>query len=198
MQAELRQFDWGRPLNSLANLTDLEGNRKKAALVAAELTQWRAENPDAPLDMVAYSGGGGMALLTLELLPPAIHVRNVVLVQPATSPTYDLMPALAHVDGRMTHFYSPSDVVILGWGTTTFGTSDRWHGPAAGKTGFDIARAIADGAARARFVQTAWSEAWRDAGHSGDHVSMLGYRWNRDFVAPALLLHEPEIHAGGF
>lgn len=195
--AEIRQFDWGRPLNTLANLTDLEGNRKKAADVAAELTQWRVNNPGAPLDLVAYSGGGGMALMTLESLPLELHVRNVVLVQPATSPTYNMVPALARITGRMTHFFSPDDSVILGWGTTTFGTTDRWHGPAAGKTGFDIAAALADETSRGKFEQFAWSEAWRAAGHSGDHISMLGYRWNRDYVAPALLLDVGEIQAGG-
>lgn len=193
--AEIRQFDWGRPLNTLANLTDLEGNRKKAATVAAELTQWRVENPSAPLDVVAYSGGGGMALLALELLPLEMHVRNVVLVQPATSPTYNMVPALARITGRMTHFFSPDDSVILGWGTTTFGTTDRWHGPAAGKNGFDITAALADETSRGKFEQIAWSEAWREAGHRGDHVSMLGYRWNRDFVVPALMGEIPRHEA---
>lgn len=191
--AEIRQFDWGRPLNTLANLTDLEGNRKKAAVVAAELAGWRAAHPHEPLDLVGYSGGGGVALLTLELLPPEVSVRNVVLVQPATSPRYNLVPALARVEGRMTHFYSPSDGLILGWGTTTFGTTDRWHGPAAGKTGFDVVAAVSDEASRGKFLQTPWSTAWREAGHSGDHISMLSYRWNREFVAPALLRERPSL-----
>jgi hypothetical protein len=124
-------------------------------------------------------------------MPLQLRVRNLVLVQPATSATYDLVPALRRIDGQLIHLFSPGDRLILGWGTSTFGNSDRTYGPAAGKIGFDLEKAVPDLNLRERVRQEPWSQAWRDAGHYGNHIGMLGYQWNREIVAPLLLSEVP-------
>ncbi|MBI5865023.1 MAG: hypothetical protein HZB38_11050 [Planctomycetes bacterium] len=185
--AEIRLFDWGRPLNTLANLTHLEENREKAQTCADELAAWRHKHPKAPLHVVGYSGGGGMALLTLERLPEGVSAQSVALVQPAVSPRYDLDAAVRHVEGSLTNFYSPSDGFILGWGTTVFGTIDRCYGPSAGKLGFSDETLARSKQVGAKVRQIAWSPEWLAAGHWGTHIGMLGYVWNREILAPLLL-----------
>jgi len=196
LKGDFRLFDWGRPLNNLANLTELAENRRKAALVADELAAWRRSHPHAPLRLAGYSAGGGMALLVLEQLAPTVQVDSVALVQPAISPEFDLSPALARVRGTLTNFYVPTDGLILGWGTRTFGTVDRAYCDSAGKVGFAVEKTLADKQLQHKVRQERWSRAWFRAGHWGTHIAMLGYTWNRNIVAPALLREQtPEFPA---
>lgn len=176
--------DWWKPFGSVVNLTDLESNRRAAAGIARRIGDYRASHPAQPVHLVGYSGGGGLALLVVEALPPGVYVENVVLVQAAISPGYDLTRALQHLSGRIVNLYCPSDRLTLGAGTTLMGTIDRQYGPAAGKVGFDLPRAVRDPAWRARVVQESWGPEARRTGHLGGHLGILGYEWNRAFVAP--------------
>lgn len=128
----------------------------------------------------------GVALLVAEALPDDVRLRNVVLVQPGVSPMWDLTTALRKLDGRIINFYCASDWLILGAGTQTFGTIDRRNVAAAGKDGFDVERAAPDPAPRARLVQRKWTPEMFRSGHIGNHLSILTYAWNRDYVAPYL------------
>lgn len=186
VQSEIRVHDWWQPV-PLNNLVDYARNRRRAAEIAAELSAFRAADAAAPIDVLGYSGGGGLAIFVLEALPKDVHVRNAVLVQPAISPDYDLTAALDHTDGVIANLYSPLDLVILGAGTRLFGTMDRKNVASAGQAGFDVTRAVPDPSRRDRIVQQAWTIEAAASGHLGDHVGCLSYDWNRRHVAPLLV-----------
>ena len=188
-------FDWLRLGGTLPNLMDYDGNRERTRAVAAQIAQFHAAQPGAPIDLVGYSGGGGMAVFTAEDLPADVRLRHIILVQPALSPDYDLTRALRHVDGHLYHFYSPQDWLILGAGTEVWGTMDRKNVESSGKVGFDAERAVPDPALRARLVQRGWEPEMRTAGHYGGHAPILGYEWNRRYVAPLLAPHA-DVPAG--
>jgi len=180
--------EWDTPFyTALKHLQDYEANRAHAARVAEQIVTYRQRHPAPPIDLVGYSAGGGIAVMVAEALPEDIHLRRVVLVQSAVSPTYDLDPLLRRVDGELINLYSPLDWFVLGWGTNTFGTVDRAHTESAGKIGFDLQRAAADETLRLKVVQHSWTANMIWAGHFGNHASILGYAWNRKYVAPYLL-----------
>jgi pimeloyl-ACP methyl ester carboxylesterase len=195
VESEIRIFDWQRPLGTLDNLTDYEGNRRKAAGIAKRIAAYGWQHPGGAIDLVGYSGGGGLAVMVAEALPEGVHLRNVVLVQPALSPDYDLTAALSRIDGKLVNFYSPYDWLILGLGTRLFGTMDRREVASAGKESFDLQRAIRDPTLRAKVEQRAWELRMIADGHFGDHFSILSYWWNRRYVAPYLLSDHPEALA---
>ena len=182
----VRVYDWWRPLNPLSNLVNYERNREQARAVAREIGQQLRENRGIPVDLVGYSGGGGIALMVVESLPDGARVRDVILAQPAVSPTYDLTPALRRMDGRIVNLYCPSDWWTLGVGTSVLGTIDRRKTPSAGQVGFELDSAVADARLRSRVVQQAWTPDARALGHWGNHTGMFSYGWNRHRLAPLL------------
>jgi pimeloyl-ACP methyl ester carboxylesterase len=184
---EIRVLNWNRGAAVLENLTNYSSNLARSGAIAAEIAAFEQEHPGAPVDLVGYSGGGGLAILAAELLPDEFHVRNVLLVQAAVSPDYDLEPVLAHIDGKLVNFYSPADWLFLGWGTETFGTIDRTYTAAAGKNGFNLQSAVPDQQAETKVEQVCWTPEMSSTGHLGTHASMISYEWNKEYVAPYLL-----------
>ncbi len=175
----------------LKQLTDHQRNLARAQRVAAEIAAYRRAHPDAPVYLVGYSAGGGVALLIAEALPNDVHVENIVLVQSAISPRYNLSQALSHVDGHVLCFYSPLDVFVLGLGTGALGTVDREHTASVGQRGFDVVAAIPAADQRSKLVQQSWEPAMVWSGHLGNHLSLFSYAWNRRYVAPWLLRTGP-------
>ncbi len=176
----------------LENLQAAEANRAAAAEIAQRIATYAVAHPGRPIDVVGYSGGGGMAPMVAEALPPEVRLRNVLLVQAAISPEYDLTRCLQQVDGKLLNFYCESDRLILGAGTMFFGTIDRKHVPSAGQQGFDVEHALPDPELHARFEQREWTLDMLFSGHLGGHRGISVYEWNRDFIAP-LLLHPSKI-----
>lgn len=85
IDSAIRIFEWQRIGGSLANLTDLPGNREKAAAVAADIQRFRAARPEAPIDLIGYSGGAGIALFVAEALADS-PVAPPVTADPAARP----------------------------------------------------------------------------------------------------------------
>lgn len=194
VDAAVRIYDWQRWsfVGALLNLIDEPRNRAHAAQVAKDIEAYRQSYPRSPIDLVGYSGGGGLALLVAEALPPDVRLRHIILVQAAVSPQRDLRPALARMDGRIINLYSPNDWIILGLGTTLFGTMERELGPSAGNVGFDMQRMQRLGIVQ-RIEERAWSpDMWRTC-HLGGHLGIRSGRWNQQVVAP-YLLGAAEIH----
>ena len=190
VESAILTYNWNRPpiLGAFVNLMDEKGNRKAAIKTAQKITQYHNTHPDAPIDLVGYSGGGGMAIMVAEALDPNVQLRNIVLVQAAISPGYDLTQTLRHVDGQLVNFYSPIDWVILGLGTQLFGTMDREFTDSAGKVGFNLDKAIVDLELRKKVVEHSWTlDTLKQSDHLGNHISIGFYKWNRDQVAPYLL-----------
>lgn len=185
--AEIEVHDWWHPFGTIVNLTSYDRNRRDAARVATRIADYRRTNPDAPIDLVGYSGGGGLAIMVTEALPVDVHVRNVVLVQAAISPDYNLTAALEHIDGKLVNYFVPSDWAILGIGTATLGTMDRQYTASAGMVGLRPDENTSDPALRDKIVQHRWNGKMLVAAHFGDHLSIVSYPWNKKYVAPWLL-----------
>ncbi len=186
--AELRIVDWETPFfAAMQHLQDYAANREHADDIAREMRLYRLQHPEATIDIVGYSGGGGVAVMVAEMLGAEVRPRNVVLVQAAISPRYDLTAALKRIDGQLVNLYCPSDWFILGLGTQTFGTIDRANTASAGKDGFQVSAAVPDESLRAKLVQRGWDAEMIRTGHIGNHGGILLYAWNKQYVAPWLL-----------
>lgn len=181
---------WGTPpLHSLSNLTDLPANLKRAGQIAKRITELRAQRPNSAIVLVGYSGGGGLAMLTLNALQGDAQVNRVVLLAAAISNTYDLSVAQKRCSERIVNVYSPRDGIV-GWGTSLFGTIDRRNTVSAGHSGFlkaDDSLRVED-----KLEQIAWSPQWEAYGHTGTHVCYLFRPWACHVLAPLI---DPRIAA---
>lgn len=180
-------FRWYKDLSNVANHT------ARSAAVAQEVLAFREQNPDAPVYLVGKSGGTGIMVRTLEQLPEN-SVEAVVLIASALSPKYDLSQALRAVRRDLTLFWSPLDLVLLGAGTSIFGTIDRLHKPGAGMVGFRQPPG-ADPEQYAKLRQVRWNPRMYGVGHLGGHLGPDNPKFLREHVIP-LLLHGPESKAG--
>ncbi|MBK8270404.1 MAG: hypothetical protein IPK83_19760 [Planctomycetes bacterium] len=175
---------WGSPpFHSLVNLTDLPANLKRADRIAARLAELCREKPDAKLVLVGYSGGGGLAMLTVNVLPDDLMLDRIVLVAGAISNDYDTSKAERHCRDTLVNIYSPRDGIV-GWGTSVFGTIDRKKVISAGHSGF------VDASGRVRespkLLQIGWNESWQQYGHGGSHVCYLYREWAKHVLAKAI------------
>lgn len=170
---EVRPFYWshgkGRTFRDLKDTAHL---LRKAADLAMEVRQVREAEPDRPVYLMGKSGGAGLVLAAAEMLPPA-SLERILLLSPAVAPTYDLRPALLATRGQIVSFHSCMDWLVLGLGTTTFGTIDRRHATGAGFSGFvrpadctEEEIALYD-----RLIQIAWNPRMLVHGYTGGHIS---------------------------
>lgn len=175
---------WGPPLRTFENLQSEQRNRASAAEVAEDIADYRRDNPEAIIDLVGFSGGGGYAIFVVETLPDDVHINRLVLIAPAISDGYDIETSiLPRVSEHMVNFASASDYHI-GWGTRMFGNMDGESSGCAGFTGFT--------AEHPRLVQVLWNSDMLRQLHFGNHMSYLFGPWQRAYVVPAL---DPHIDA---
>lgn len=185
---EIREFIWthgrGRILQDLQDHAHL---LLMADQLAGAVRRVRDAEPDRPIYFLAKSGGTGLVLAAAERLPPE-SVERIVLLSAAVSPTYDLRPALRATRGEIVAFISPNDRLILGWGTSRFGTADRVYGPSAGLTGFFPPRELDEEGHRlyTRLVQIPWQPQMMRHGFGGAHLGDSLPAFLRHFVAPWL------------
>jgi len=175
---------WGSPpLSSMQNLTDLKRNRERAGAIATKIKSLRAEYPDAPLTLVGYSGGGGLAVLSLEALADGVTVDRTILVAAAISNRYDVRPLLNKSRKGIVNIYSKRDGIV-GACTKVFGTIDRKKTLSAGHCGFvneDHALVDFEG-----LTQIEWTPEWRKHGHGGGHLGYLSGDWAKVVLAPLI------------
>ncbi|MCG3125884.1 MAG: hypothetical protein CHACPFDD_00711 [Phycisphaerae bacterium] len=175
---------WGPAFDSLGNLLAHERNRRTAERFAEAIAAYRAEHPLANIDVVGLSGGGGMAIFTLEALPRDVQVDRLILLAPAVSHEYGLDAALSHVREFAVSFASRCDGT-LGVGTRVFGNMDGATSGSAGHEGFRKEDR--------RLVQVFWSDDMVRYGHYGTHHEYVVTRWLRQYVLP---LFDREISRG--
>jgi pimeloyl-ACP methyl ester carboxylesterase len=186
-------FDWGTivPLGGLVNLVALDRNRDQARHIADRIVQYQQDYPDRPVHLVGHSGGGGLAVLALEALPPGRKVNSATLLAAAISPDYDLTRALNHTEAGIWNFYSNFDVGYLTVGTSFFGTIDRRHTRAAGAVGFKPRPATGSrpGAenAYARLHSVSYKSIMAEAGNRGSHAGWTNRRFVALWIAPVIL-----------
>ena len=156
---EIRVFEWTHgKLHMLRDLQDLRYLKDKAAELAAEVLAVKADDPSRPVFLLGHSAGAALALEAAGQLPPAT-LERVILLSAAVSPMYDLRPALRGTRGEVVAFHSPLDVFMLHFGTSFFGTVDRYYMDAAGMTGFQVPTELSDEDSRlyGRLVQSGWT-----------------------------------------
>lgn len=189
LKHEVRRFNWTHGTGRLLmDLQDTQHILKKAEELAKIIVEYRKQHPTAPIYVVAKSGGTGLALYAMQLLPPST-IDRLVLLSAAVSPNFDLRPALRATKREVVSFNSQNDQFILNWGTRTFGTIDRYYGPSAGMAGFIIPTSLSDNERQAfsRLIQVPWQPRMlRDAHYVGTHsgTSMPGFLQSE--VAPWL------------
>jgi hypothetical protein len=171
---EVYQFHWTHGTGKyLRDLQDTQHVLKKAEELAAYIKDYRAKNPSKPIYVVGKSGGTGLVLFAVQSLP-ANTVDRVILLSAAVSPTFDLRGALRATRREIVSFHSRNDRIMLAWGTSTFGTIDRYYGTSAGLTGFVIPDNLneADRALHMRLIQVPFSSRMLHEGTSnGSHMS---------------------------
>jgi len=175
-------FDWHRGPRGemLADLSCYRANRRAGLRLARIIRRRRREFPQAPLFLLSYSGGTGIAVFAAEALGRRTQLDVLVLAASALSPAYSLGAALAHAR-RCYALTSRRDVALLGLGTTVFGTIDRRHAAAAGLRGF---RNLGPGDHNSRFVELPWQREMSTLGHTGHHTGAASVDFIRERIVP--------------
>jgi hypothetical protein len=188
---EVRRLGWGHGFGRwYRDLTETDWHAQQADRLAAEALA--AHQAGRTVYLVGKSGGTGLVVWALERLP-AGSVEAAVLLAPALSPGYDLSRALAAIRGEMTVFHSPLDLIVLGAGTSLFGTVDRVHTAAAGLHGFRRPATPADGSfdPYSRLRQIRWTPRMGRTGYLGGHVGPDLPGFLRRYVLPRLGASKP-------
>jgi hypothetical protein len=185
VDADAEIYDWTCNDPGINALHARARNDAQAQKVADAIT-WRFRaDPRIKIYLTAHSGGNGIAVWALEKLPPDVKVQAVLLLAPALSPGYDLSAALRHVRDKVYAFSSPYDSVVLGVGTTLFGTMDGVKVDAAGRVGFTVPPS-ADQREYAKLVQKPYDKAWLEWGNIGDHIGAMAMPFAAHVLAPLL------------
>jgi hypothetical protein len=187
VDGKIEHYDWTTADPGLGALLATKRNKDEANNVAQILLEHRRADPQARISATAHSGGAGIIVWALERLPDDVMVDSVVLLAPALSPTYDLTKALKHVTGKMYALTSSSDIVVLGVGTSLFGTIDGVKTEAAGKVGFRRP-ASADEQQYKKLVQLPHQQNWiKQYGNTGEHIGAMNRSFAREIIAPLIL-----------
>jgi pimeloyl-ACP methyl ester carboxylesterase len=188
-------YDWtaGSVLLFPITLCDLERNRDEARKVAAKIVEYENAHPGQPVHIIGHSGGGGLAVLVLEALPPDRQVTSAILLAPAIAPDYDLRVALRRTRVGIWNYYSAYDVGFLGAGTWIMGTIDGKHTAAAGQKGFAIPLWLdrEGGQLYSRLYQVAYSSKMAETGHLGNHTGWANRRFVAEYLASLINSQRP-------
>ncbi len=184
LRGAVRVFNWGLPFPGgyLANLTRIDRNRKRAADLSAKIVAYQDQYPGRPVWLVAHSGGVGVAVFAAESLPDNRKIEGLILLSGALTPTYDLRKALSKTHRGIVNSYSCKDELVLRWGTSMFGTTDRNFCPACGYAGFSVPDDLPaeDQSLYGKLTQIAWQKEMADTcRHWGGHISSA----NSEFIA---------------
>ncbi|MDP3509810.1 MAG: hypothetical protein Q8T09_17705 [Candidatus Melainabacteria bacterium] len=181
---KIQRFFWNHgvfmPFHDLLDKEHIE--RKGAQL--AELID--SVDKGHTVQLVAKSGGSLVAVKALELLS-VDRVARTILLSPAISPQYDLSRALQAVERNLICYYSPYDRIILGLGTSLFGTSDGVRTTSAGCAGFAIApESCLYPEQYSKLEQQRWRPEMLKQLHIGMHFGNSATPWLLKNVVPRL------------
>jgi hypothetical protein len=194
INADFDIYDWtgGEEKEGLPALANVQHHRDEADKIAKMIVDQATKHPDIPIVLTSHSGGCGLAVWALEQLPENVTIENLVMLQSALSPQYDLTKALKHVRGKLYVFSSLNDTIVLGTGTRMFGTIDRVQTDAAGRVGFKMPK-TADPDEYAKLVAIPYQKAWLRYDNIGDHIGPMNVLFARAIIAPLLITgHLPD------
>ena len=187
-------FDWGHGPAGMfvADLWDVEGNKKRAGELAELVERYQKSYPGRPVYLIGHSGGGGMVVFALEEMKAGVQVDDVFLLAPALDPDRNLAPALAHVRNRCYVTYSKADLGLMGLGTTIFTTMDGKHKAGAGLVGFNMPAELSEGerVQYGKLLQAGWEGSLLKVGHFGGHMGWTSAGFAKEIIAPILLGRE--------
>ncbi|MBN1942910.1 MAG: hypothetical protein JW849_06410 [Phycisphaerae bacterium] len=178
--------DWTSGWGVLYNLRAEDRNRLKAQELSHRIRRYQIAYPARPVVLVGQSGGGAIAVWTAEALNPDQRIEGILLINVALSRDYSLLRALDHTERGIVSFYSPRDWMLLGVGTTMYGTMDGRHAISAGMEKFR-APAADRPAAYARLFEIGWSKEMARTGHPGLHVTSAAKDFVARYIAPLVL-----------
>jgi hypothetical protein len=160
-------YRWNRGwpgIRVLQNLMSRAHHERESDAVRDLINAYRTDYPQAPVGILALSGGCWIAVRALEKLDPTDKVHAAVLLAPAISRHADLTRAASACATGLTLIRSPGDVLLLGIGTCLLGTSDRRLGPGCGLVGGH--------GDTAGVHDVVWRPAWVRWGYVGTHVTV--------------------------
>jgi pimeloyl-ACP methyl ester carboxylesterase len=184
----IEMYDWTEgPWLLISNLRGLKRNRREAGKIAEKIVAYQERYPGRPVYIVGYSGGAGMAVMSLEALPPGQKVTGVILLAATLAPDYDLRLAMSHTEKGICNYYSPIDVPILMATMTLVGTMEGRHTVAAGAWGFTVPKQL-DAQEREQYqrglVQRKYSIEMLASGNPGGHFGWVRPGFVQHWVAP--------------
>jgi len=150
------------------------------------IVAYRTSHPGRPVFLIGHSGGTAVAVWAAEVLRDGQKIDGIVLLASSLSSGYDLCNALKGTRGGIVSFYSERDSVLLGAGTTLFGTMDGRHTEAAGKVGFSVPKSGQKGKLYERFSEIKWTPNMVQAGNDGSHFGCLSTGFISSYVTPLL------------
>jgi hypothetical protein len=176
-------YDWTCRDPGLDALLARKRNEAEAQKVAEKLTSEVRAHPHRRVIVTSHSGGTGIAVWALEKLPADVTIDTLLLMSPALSPQYDLSKALRHVTGKVYVFSSVNDTLVLGIGTSMFGTIDGVKSESAGLKGF-VKPHGADETQYEKLVPLPYNPQWMQYNNIGDHIGSMSRAFSREIVAP--------------
>jgi pimeloyl-ACP methyl ester carboxylesterase len=179
---EVEIYDWTEGDAGLNALLGAPRHRKQAKLVSERIAEIARKSPGRTIHVIAHSGGTGIAVWALESLPGDVTIESLTLLASALSPSYDLSPALQHVQ-RAYAFSSRFDSIVLGRGTLLLGTIDGIRSESAGLVGF-LMPDKGDANLYAKLMQFEHQPAWARYGNDGDHIGTMRRRFAAAVLAP--------------
>lgn len=174
---------------TLRDQVDRGRNLKQAERLARRIQDYQEQYPGRPVNIVALSGGTGVATWALEALPENCRVHAVVFLASSLSQRYDLSAAVRHIDTRLYAFNSQTDSVLRVAVPMT-GPIDRDTRPvAAGLYGFALppgAGAETRELYRARVSNIRYRTEYALYGHRGGHTGATSRVFVQYVVTPLL------------
>ena len=170
-----------RAMLALPVIMDRRMLEREALRLSRHIAGLRREDPRRSIHLFSLSCGAFVALRAVELLAEGVEVESLAMMAGAISPWRDLRPALAHIRGKLVATSSKLDWLVLGAGTSIFGTADRRHSPSAGMLG------LRHSSARdAKVVQIRWRPAMVSLGWLGGHFTSSAAGLVARHVGPAM------------
>jgi pimeloyl-ACP methyl ester carboxylesterase len=174
----------------LVHLRDGRRHRREAEELADQIVDYQLIYPDRPVYLVGHSGGGAMALLTLESLPADHQVTAVFLLAPAISPKYPIQQVLPKTELGIWNYYSALDFPLLIAGTTVAQTVDGRNSPSAGALGFRYDDSEPVKSQSPRLKQVPYDPSMIALRHAGGHFGWTDPAFIRIHIAPVIIDHE--------
>lgn len=184
-------FRWSPTLNpALDQTVGRLAARGRAQDLAREICRYKADFPEASVNIICLSAGTGVGVWACEGLEGSATVHSLVMLGSSLSSDYDMRKALKHISGGVYVYYSHSDMVLQG-PVRTLGTIDgKIDCDAAGLVGL---RPRVRGGEEGKIHNIPWSPRYERYGWTGAHTDATSEPFVRAILAQHIL--EPRTPA---